>query len=502
MKVNHFQSLAMAVILAVGGSAFSHLAQAAAGAGADGKIQFTPRELNSCESVRSRFNSSAKHAVYNRAFPIHVEICGASTWQKRGASDGGNYGHAFGLIKGACLVRDASGAPVVPQQLKRCAVGEVGVSSDYIFFNTQWVATEGRNFMLYGNHNPGEPLDRAAWMKIQDEAHKRGVFTGVDYQKTYRQEILAKAQKEGISEQQARILWEGDASLGTDFAVAAARGGVDCTRIPIMGTKPGKEYKVLDDIIEHLNRKNRETYEASRTIPPGKTEPVGFDYDGTVNNCTTNFYNALAAVDYWTEKDTSGHPVGTLDVLMRIKDAAAPYDVIFGAYKMGNILDINFLVNRYRKNPKAFAYFKETGWMGAQSGTLIDPIPALEYMNSIYDTTNLTHFATIGRELQLSAQRLVNKLVSWKMPIYEPDLTEFNSVRQAELNTPNSLLENLKKWYVLYARAVAELSGRRDQDEVVKEMKVYFQKKLEETQYLLAYSEELKPTVAPACTGH
>jgi hypothetical protein len=485
--------------------------------------EYLPDETNKCLQESKRHKTEELNRVYERAFDYYVEICAASTWQKRGASDGGNYGHAFGGIKGACIVKDSNGKPVFPPKIEFCKKGYVGISSDYIFGNVQWIPTEGRSFFLYADHPPGVILDQAAADRIIVEANLRGIFTGVRYSPGYESEITRDGAKKGLTSDEFRPYWQGNASLGTDFGLAAARGGVDCTRIPMRGYKSGKESQPLKDLIKHLNDKNIEA--ASK----------GFDYDGAVNNCTSNFSNALASVGFWPMRDTSGHPNLALnslaslqDFLKRKKDVSVPYNDLFDAFRIGSELDLESTIREFRQNQAAFEYFQSTGWLKAQAGVMIESIPPLAYMNSVYNPANNTNFASVLTEAQKQFLPYINEfhkkltgniVTSWaanmlagvtrdlfgvqlgELKAIPPrDKSKFDLIRADDTNRATNLLVNLKWWSDLYARYLTDLSsGKFGNDEVVTELIGYFRAQSNEIGRQMLRQAELTPAPVSPC---
>ncbi len=560
------QTLVLAATLATVLSGVQGTALAAPGAET---ITFAPNELNRCEAVRKRQASDELTRVYDLAFSKYVEICAASTWQMRGDKKGGNYGHAFAMIKGACVAKtkeqiaqavelakasqraEAAERGAVlqddnqvyesePTLLVPCEKGVVGISSDYIFFNVQWLAAEGRNFALYGDHNPGVAFDKAAADRVKATAVAQGVFSNpqsnfmVQFEDSYEnEEIPRKAKEAGASLEDYRAYWSGTASLGTDFAIAAARGGVDCTRIPMRGTKKGAENKPLSDLIAHLNKMNRQIYHQDTKLEivaaDGKKRLKGFGYDGAVNNCTSNFVNALASVGFWRMRDTSGHPSTMPELILRKGDISIPYNDMFDAYKIGSEFDLAGTVKKLRNNQNAFEYFKATGWLGAQAGVMIESVPAIEYMNSVYDTTNKTSFGSFLSEgqkklidwLKSPNSQFVISLVpaavkeilrDWLgldlqnlQPTEPSAMREFKRIRGNSSHRGTNLIANLEWWRDnIYTKYLADLnSGSFGNDEVVEELKTYFSKKSTEINRLLHfYRNDITPKQVPACSDN
>lgn len=463
-------------------------------------VVFKPDELRQCETVEKRLTTEENNRVYNQAFPAYIEFCAASTWQKRGASDGGNFGHAFGMIHGACVAKDSNGKRLVPQQLVPCRGGTVGFSTESVLFNHQWVAADSREMTLYGNHDPAQPFDVAAWKRVQDLAWNTGTFDGLEVRSWAKTEAANKAKEAGAPADKYFREWLADYTFGTEFALSSARGGVDCTRIPLTGTKRGAETKPLKDVLAYLNQVNQKAYQDSKITPPGATEPVGFDYDGIVNNCAHTVYNALASIGFWPKKNSTGHPAGPSEILKRVSDVVAPYNSMLDAYNLGSRIHLPTLIQRFRTSRADFEYFKATGWLGNQVGTMIDSAPPLSFQNAIYDPTNRTNFASIPGAAQMLAQKAVRSWVSLDIPIYQPLKNQFEAIKSDATGPGVDLVTNLEWWKALYGFAIERLQAREDQDEVVVELTNHFKAKLAQTEDLLGRREELTPkAVAPVC---
>lgn len=463
-------------------------------------VVFTEPELRHCEAVERRLVTEEINRVYDNAFPAYIEFCAASTWQKRGATDGGNFGHAFGLIHGACVAKDWLGRRLVPQQLVPCKGGTVGISTEGLLFNHQWVAADTRSLMLYGNHDPARPFDVAAWKRVQDSVFKTGTFTGLEVRPYVKVEVTKKAEAAGVPFDEYYRNWLADFTFGTEFALASARGGVDCTRIPLNGSKPGAEDKPLKDVLNYLNALNRKAFQDAKIVPPGRVEPTGFDYDVVVNNCAHTVYQALAELGFWPKKNTEGHPGTGISALSRVDDAVAPYNSMFEAYQAGSRFNINDLITRFRTNKADFDYFKQTGWLGQQVGTMIDTIPPLSFMNSIYDITNRTLFASIPGAAQMLVQQRLNRWITISLPIYQPLKAQFDAIKADRQGPGMDVVTNLYWWRGLYRLGIERLEARPDQDEVIIELISHFRTKLAQTESLLARKSELTANpVQPQC---
>jgi hypothetical protein len=497
-------------------SLFSTIANAAPELTTNGgdKIDFPAAELKRCDGVQKMAVNKELNRVYNMAFPAYFEFCAGSTWHKRGATDGGNFGHAFGLIHGACLARDEKGKLASPQQLVPCEGGTIGFSTESVLFNQQWVGVEGREFMLFGEHDPSQPLDLNAWKNVSNEAFRRGIFSGIQLRPQTEKQLQIDAAAAKADPGKFRQDWIADYTFGTEFAIAATRGGVACTRVPLTSTKPGM--KPLKVVLEKLNTMNRKAFADSKVIKPGKTEPIGYDYDGIVNNCVHTVYNALAEIDAWGKKEYEGyHPTSKLEILASADKSVAPFNQVLDTYIRGQEMkraQIDNMIERFRHNQEEFKRFKENGWHPTQVGTMIDEIPALTYKNHIYDPTNQTNFLSLKVILTGQVLNLIKSLAgnivdpnTLNFPLNQPLKEEFDRYVTNKSGPAMDLLANLELWISDYSATLTYLRGKQVDEndkilkEVISEITIYIEAKLKETSSLLVRARELTVN-APATT--
>ncbi len=106
-------------------------------------------------------------ASYNSLYPWYAEFCAVSEISKKpgfGAEivPGGPGGHSILYLNGVCRDQDAH-YPVVAL----CGPGDpkpgqgVGLSVNDHYANANWIATEGRDFVMHGDLAPGEPVDKS-----------------------------------------------------------------------------------------------------------------------------------------------------------------------------------------------------------------------------------------------------------------------------------------------------------------------------------------------------
>jgi len=466
-------------------------------------IEFSQSELKRCEPSQKRRINQELNRVYDKAFPVYFEFCAGSTWSRRGFSDGGNYGHAFGIIRGACLAKDADGKVQIPQQLVPCPGRTIGFSTDSALFNHQWIAGEGREFIFFGEHDPTQRLDQAAFDLISDAAAARSMFDGLLIRPEMERKITLEALASDLDRGTYRSRWLGNYMFGTEFAIAASRGGVACTRVPLTSTKPGMN--PLLAMLEELNSLNRAAFNNSKEVVLGKSEPIGFDYDDFVNNCVHTPINAMAALGAWSRKNNAGHPVNHLELLARSQDAIAPFNQVLDTYLLGKEMkqaEIDNMITRFRRNREDFAQFKKNGWYATQVGTMIDKIPPLTYMNSLFDPSGQANFLSLISVFREQIRQVIFNLTSplidirmFMFPINQPLKNQFDAYLNDDDGPAMNLISNLEAWQVDYGRTLAYVRGKpaNEQDDVVKEVTTYLEAKLKETSLLLLHSHQLRP---------
>jgi hypothetical protein len=432
--------------------------------------------------------------VYDLAFPVYFEYCAGSVWAKRGSKPGGGFGHALGIIRGACLARDTNGKPLIPQKLIQCPGKTVGFSTNASLISQQWVAHEGRNFVLYGNHRPDVAFTTEAKQNIRNEVISRGSFDDVvlNFDRANNSRIESKL-----------IEFIDNDSFGTEFAVAAARGQITCTRVPLTGTNPNDKLRPLQVLLDEVNGLNTAAFRD------------GYKYNGIVNSCVHTPHTALAAVGAWAKIDNQSNPQGLLEVLKNSQDAIAPFNQALDAYKLGKEMkqaQVDNMITRLRKDHDYFRLFKETGWYATQVGTMFDNIPSLSFKNEAFDPVNnsptqLVTYATIikdkvsglgkfgkfGVDLWDSAKKTVKAID----PTGKLKCLDLNDELRCLLSDDNGpaldLIANLNSWKKDYIEALSYLRAKpvQEQDDAVKAVTSYLETKLQETQSLVDRAGEL-----------
>jgi hypothetical protein len=357
------------------------------------------------------------------------------------------------------------------QQLKVCPGQTVGVSTDSNFKSVQWLAVQGREMTLYGGLSPSSPLDRVTYQRMLSNAAEGGFLSGVRFRAD---------STEVTSELNSQLEY----TAGTEFAVAVPRL-VNCTRLPLVGTKPGREDGPLEDVIAYFNKLNQDAYKSYVRPRDAGMGEGGYDYDVQVNNCTHTPYNSLAAVGFWPAKNTQGHPEQDMkQLLFRLKDAAVPFNTLLEVYDRGNLFGLSEIISWLEKSPVALKSLKENGWLGMQAGIIIEEIPPHNFKNSIYDPeVHLEFYSTpklfasyFCAELPIPGFlcRPVMELLSGIQP----------SFRKRVGSPEMKLARNLEIWRERYETFLKD--GRlRQQTVIATALREYFEFKLHETVELL-----------------
>jgi hypothetical protein len=293
--------------------------------------------------------------AYDKLFAHYVELCATSQFRSKLKGEGGIAGHAVMYIKGACKDERAS----FPQ-LRRCH-GVVtdpydpehgaGVSVGRWFRNVNWVAVPGYKLFFEGLVGADERLTQAQFDATLQEVIDKEVYKGVDFH-DYPNARDGGSLKDFVTQH----------GIGTDVALTFARSAF-CARLPITE-------KMLDEVIDFLNDKNREYAE-------GKAD---YNWSVWADNCVHTLRNALAAANIWT-------PLSVRAVKFRqIFNLAVPANEFVNLAVLGNTGDIS----DYRQiqddaGPQRDA-LHEFNWLPTRPGALVKTLP-VHAPNDLYDTT-------------------------------------------------------------------------------------------------------------------
>lgn len=286
---------------------------------------------------------------YAAAHQFFAEYCALSQIKKRpgfGADIRGEIGgHAVFYLNGAC--RDpADPYPV----LILCERGGAGLSMNAHFLNAKWVATPDHDFFFEGGVAPGTPITQATYRAVQREAHRRGIYAGVTFH-----DVVFADMPQGWSRED----WKYEVSVGTDYAIALARGRY-CTRVPV-------DRAAMARMIAFLNAENA-PYRAGKP----------FDWSILSDNCIHLAHNALAAAGLWDRWPTNRF------VLISMFDFPTPRNEFVNLARYTNDTIPPDPGAAY-DNPVFRSSLLETGLLPARPGALAESRPLLQ-PNEVYDT--------------------------------------------------------------------------------------------------------------------
>lgn len=230
---------------------------------------------------------AAPGTAYQDLFPYHAEFCALSEFRKKpgfGAElSSGMGGHAVLYLNGVRLDH-AARYPV----LRLCAPDEApeqhgaGISVNEHYRNANWIAVEGRDFLMRGALAEGEPLTRESYARTQARAQAMGIFEGVEFHPH-----LFRDKPHGMSD--CEYMYE--ISVASDYGVRFGRDAF-CARVPLDHARMGA-------IVDYLNALNQ-PYREGRRI---------YNWKIFNNNCVHVGHNALAAAGVWAPWPTGQSPM-------------------------------------------------------------------------------------------------------------------------------------------------------------------------------------------------
>ena len=296
-------------------------------------------------------------ATYTSLYPWYAEFCAVSEISKKpgfGAEivPGGPGGHSVLYLNGICRVKDAE-YPVVAL----CGAGDprpgegVGLSVNEHYSNANWIATDGRDFVMHGDLKPGEALTRETYLRTQRKAEAMGILNGV----VFHSEVF-DTQPSGMS----KIDFMYDMSVGTDYAVNFARDRY-CARIPLDRAKMGR-------VVNYLNAVNA----------PYRSGQQVFNWNVLENNCSHLAHNALALAGVWPEWGTDR------PLIISAFDFPVPKNEFVNLMRRTNDLPIADPAALY-DDKRARSEISGAGWVATRPGGLAEAERAIQ-PNEVYNT--------------------------------------------------------------------------------------------------------------------
>jgi hypothetical protein len=240
--------------------------------------------VSAIEAGPSLAQAESKLASYDTVNPYYTMQCSFSKYRMDDGAHSGFMGHTVIYIKGAC--RDKS-APYL--KLKMCDPGTdltnpnsgVGLSAEKVVSNSEYVATDGLDFLLNGSSRPDEPITQDTLNKTIEAVIASGSLNGLKIHDSFMKE---KAANQTVAEY---IAWQG---LVTDFAVSFGRDST-CARIPMTRAQIQAEVNYLND-----------------TNEPFVTGAQEFNWSAVGDNCAHFTHDVLAAAGIRNEIPRSNDP--------------------------------------------------------------------------------------------------------------------------------------------------------------------------------------------------
>jgi hypothetical protein len=298
--------------------------------------------------------SAGDEQVYTSFFPYYAEYCAVSQLKKRAGfgtdPSSGIGGHSVFYLNGVC--RDTSaGYPTIKLCDGDAARHGVGLSVNAHFKNTNWVATEGRDFFFHGTLQSKGHLDRAEYQRTLAVAAEMGIYQGVEFHDEVFDDMPA-----GMSRREFMY----DISIATDYAVGYGRDRY-CARVPLDREKMARVVRYLNDL--NLEYKD------------GKKD---FEWNVLQNNCVHVTHNALAAAGIWDEWEMGEF------VLYAAFDFPTPKNEFVNLMRRTNDLPLDDLMAIYQDDAARQALMHGAG-LPAEPGALAQAEIAFTD-NEVYDT--------------------------------------------------------------------------------------------------------------------
>lgn len=311
--------------------------------------------------------------VYAALFPFYAELCAVSEINKKpgfgAAINGGFGGHSVLYLNGVCREPDA-GYPVI----KICdgapdgssasiETRGVGLSVNDHFKNTNWVATEGKDFLFYGALQPGDRVTVDGYRRTQAEAMKMGILDGVQFHGRFFEKMPT-----GMS----RRAFMYEISISTDYAVNFGRDRY-CGRVPLNRAQ-------MSRVVTYLNAVNQPYREGKKK----------FQWDVLRNNCSHLTHNALAAAGIWDEVGVEQ------SIIVSALDFPVPKNEFVNLMQRTNDFPLDNLMALYGDDGTRTSLMTQ-GRLPMRPGALVELGQVMQH-NDIYEThPRLIFYDPVGR---------------------------------------------------------------------------------------------------------
>ena len=293
--------------------------------------------------------------TYDSLHPYYAEFCAVTQLTPIEGEGGGIGGHGVMFLKGVC--RDVSqGYP----RLKVCdpksidlknPESGVSISVDKMFKNANWVASDGKDFIMTGGVRANKPVSEASEDAVVKKILSQRLLGGIQVHEQYLESKPATMSSEEFVARSA---------ISTDFALNFGRN-VLCARMPIQA-------KMLPAMVQYLNQRNDE-YRGEKV----------YNWSGIYNNCAHTTRNAFAASGIMRKLKTDQFAP------LQLFNLAVPSNQFLDLMRLGNDTSLRDVVGFYNDKYKR-QMLVENDWMAVQPGVLTEIVMAHGFENSRYNT--------------------------------------------------------------------------------------------------------------------
>jgi len=308
----------------------------------------------------------AGHASYDSIFPYYTVQCSFSKERKTDGYSSSFMGHTVLYIKGAC--RDKS---VPYPKLKLCDPGTdltkkssgVALSVEKIVSNSQYVATDGVDFLLNGSSLPDEPLTIDSIKNTVNAVLASGSLNGLKIHDKY---LRKKPTDASVAEY---LAWIG---VGTDFAVSFGRDST-CARIPMTQSQIQAEVNYVND-----------------TNEPYVTGAQEFSWSAVGDNCAHFTHDVLAAGGIRTEIPRSSSMGRVIYNFVSLHWEIPTNDVLKDLEFANDLTQIRSAEEVFNDHDER-EIFNKLGTL-PRLGATIEEIPMHLFENNVYKANSPTTF--------------------------------------------------------------------------------------------------------------
>ncbi|HEX9449107.1 MAG TPA: hypothetical protein VF920_14050 [Dongiaceae bacterium] len=331
------------------------------------QVAAAPSVISGVQEVSLAAPTGKTDDLYDQLYPFYAEPCAVSEINKKpgfgAAINGGFGGHSVLYLNGVCRVTDAGYPTIKICDGEAPGTRGVGLSVNDHFKNTNWVATEGKDFLFYGSLDPNAQVTQAGYRQTQAQAMKMGILDGVKFHERFFDKMPP-----GMSRREYMY----EISVATDYAINFGRDRY-CARVPMSRDQ-------MSRVVNYLNQLN----------DPYRTGQRHFQWDVLSNNCSHMTHNALAAAGIWQPVDVDE------PFFMSAFDFPVPKNEFVNLMRRTNDLPLDDLLALYR-DEGARAKLLADGRLPMRAGGLAEVAPVIP-KNDLYETrSRLIFYDPLGR---------------------------------------------------------------------------------------------------------